>query len=155
MASLLHLGRKDLHEIYKTPKEQADTSDAVKQKLSVYFKPKESDTYKRYKFRDSKSERRESSVNYITRLKSLVTTCDFQDDTINDEIRDQFIFTCQSVKLKKFLLQEENLSLDKMTEIARNKELSDKQATEIADTLNETERVLANNHYKKPGESRT
>ena len=87
-------------------------------------------------------------------MKSLATISSFQDDTINDEIRDQFIFTCRSVKLKKILLQEENLSLDKMTEIAQNKELSEKQVTEIADTPNETKRILANNDYKKPDKSR-
>ena len=62
----------------------------------------------------AKQERGEPSLNYITRLKSLATTCDFQDDTINDEIKDQFIFTYRSVKLKKVLLQEENLSSDKI-----------------------------------------
>ena len=84
VALLLRLGGKDLREIYKTLIEQVHTFDAVKQKPSVYFKPKKSVTYERYKFKDAKQERRESSVNYITRLKSLTTTCDFQDDTIND-----------------------------------------------------------------------
>ena len=34
------------------------------------------------------------------------------------------------------------------------KKLSEKQATEIADTLIKTKQVLANNDYKKPDESR-
>ena len=41
-----------------------------------------------------------------------------------------------------------------MTEIARSKELLEKQVTETADTPNKTKRVLTNNDYKKPGESR-
>ena len=40
VALLLHLEGKYQREIYKTLKEQADTFDAVKQKLSVYCKSK-------------------------------------------------------------------------------------------------------------------
>ena len=46
------------------------------------------------------------------------------------------IFTCRSTTLKKKLLQQENLTLtlEKLLEIGRNKELSQKQATEISNT---------------------
>ena len=65
--------------------------------------------------------------------KTLAETCDFEGQ-VNIEIRDQFIFTCRSTTLKKKLLQQENLTLEKLLEIGRNKELSQKQATEISNT---------------------
>ena len=132
-ALLLHLGGKDLREIYKTVKAETDTYNDAKQKLSTYFNPKKNITYERFIFKSASQEVGESCSSYITRLKTLAETCDFEGQ-VNIEIRDQFIFTCRSTTLKKKLLQQENLTLEKLLEIGRNKELSQKQATEISNT---------------------
>ena len=54
-------------------------------------------------------------------MKTLAETCDFEAQ-VNIEIRDQFIFTCRSTTLKRKLLQQENLTLEKLLGIGRNKE---------------------------------
>ena len=136
VALLLHLGGENLREIYKTLKEDNDKFDAVKTKLTNYFKPKKNVTYERYILKSTVQEKDESSSSYITRLKSLAQTCEFgaQRDA---EVRDHFIFTCHSKSLKQKLLREENLTLDRLLEISRAKEMSEKQAAEIKGSKSE------------------
>ena len=110
-ALLLHLGGKDLRQIYKTVKAETDTYNDVKQKLSRYFNPKKNVTYERFIFKSASQEVGESCSSYITRLKTLAETCDFEG---NNEIRDHFVFTCRLTTLKKKLLQQENLTLEKL-----------------------------------------
>ena len=78
-------------------------------------------------------------------MKALSETCEFADK--DNEIRDHFIYTCRSKALKTKLLSENDLNLEKLTEIARNMELSKIQAEEIeqkAEPKNESV-----NHLKK------
>ena len=131
VALLLHLGGKDLREVYKTLQANDDNYNTVKEKLTTYFNPKKNITYERFNFKSATQDLGESCSTYITRLKSLCETCDF-GTTAENEIRDQFIFTCRSSNLKKKLLKEENLTLEKLLEISRTEELSQKQANEIS-----------------------
>ena len=65
----------------------------------------------------------EDSITYITRLRRLGTSCEYQN--IENEIRDQFIVTCKSTKLRKLLLREENLTLDKLKTITSREETAE------------------------------
>jgi len=138
LALLLHLGGKDLREIYQTLKEENDNFDRVKTKLTTYFQPKKNVTFERYQFKNAKQESGESSAAYVTRLKTLAQYCEFPDVSLNNEIRDHFIFTCKSAALRKKLLQEEDLTLTKLLEIARTKETTEKQASEISEKTNDS-----------------
>ena len=51
LALLLHLGGTQLREIYGTLKEDGDTLDDVKRKLTEYFQPRKKTTYERFKFK--------------------------------------------------------------------------------------------------------
>ena len=53
LALLLHLGGKDLREIYKTMTEENDEYASVKDKLTNYFRPKKNLTYERYLFKST------------------------------------------------------------------------------------------------------
>lgn len=55
----------------------------------------------------------------------LAKTCEFHDTS--DEIVDQVIEKCCSKKLRKRLLREPNIDLDKMLEIAQISETTDRQ----------------------------
>ena len=149
LALLLHLGGPQLRDIYSTLKEDGDNFDLVKQKFTSYFQPRKNTTYERFKFKDSKQEKGESNTVYVTRLKTLAESCEFASQ--DDEIRDHFIYTCRSKTLKTKLLREEDLTLEKLIEIARNLELSQIQATEIEQknepTKEENVNRLSNKKY--------
>ena len=128
-ALLLHLAGKDIKEIYKTLKEEGDKFEDLCQKLTEYFQPKKNVTYERYIFKQAKQLKDESSVNYITRLRNLAKSCDFHNN--EDAVRDQFISSCLSTKLREKLLQEKDVTLEKCVEHARATELSKAQAQEM------------------------
>jgi len=130
VALLLHLGERDLRKIYNTMKEENENYTAVKTKLKNYFKPKQNTTYNRYIFKNLTQEESESFLSYITRLRTAAENCQFHD--VEAEIRDHFIFTCRSKSLKKKLLQEENLTLARLIDHCKNKEVVEKQVEDIS-----------------------
>ena len=98
-------------------------------KLNEYFQPKKNITYERYVFKQAKQYKEENSINYITRLRNLAKSCDFTD--VSDEIKDQFISSCLSTKLREKLLREKEVTIEKCIEFARATELSKMQAEEM------------------------
>ena len=81
LALLLHLGGKDLREIYKTVKEENDEYASIKEKLTNYFRPKKNITYERYVFKSTTQNPDESTASYLTRLKSVAENCDYGTNT--------------------------------------------------------------------------
>ena len=63
----------------------------------------------------------------MTRLKSLIKTCNYAADIQNDAIRDQVIDHCYSSKLRKRLLRERELTLEKLQDI----EAAEQQSAEF------------------------
>ena len=68
----------------------------------------------------------------MVRLKKLADTCNFGDEKDNC-IRDQVVDKCKSQSLRKKLLAEKDLTLQKTLEIAQAKEASELQAAQIAE----------------------
>lgn len=83
-------------------------------------------------FRQINQEPRESSDNFLTRLRKLAESCEFHD--VEDAILDQFIEKCHSSTLRRKLLQEQNLTLDKLLQTARSLEAANQQANVIEST---------------------
>jgi len=133
-ALLLHCGGEDLRELYQTLPPLADGAvgeDATEYlkvctSLNTYFIPRQNKRYERHIFRSCAQEKNEPTSQYITRLRKLAKTCQFHDS--NDEIVDQVIEKCSSSKLRKRLLKEQDLTLDKLLEIALIIESADRQA---------------------------
>ena len=67
---------------------------------------------------EAKQETNESLYQFVTRLRKLATYCKYGNN-LNDEIRDQIIHTCKSTKLRTWLLQEQDLTLEKLQNIGR------------------------------------
>ena len=95
-------------------------------KLSAYFEPKKNISYERHVFHKSKQSADETIDNYVVRLSKLAISFEFTDK--NEMIRDQVVNSCCSTKLRKRLLEEETLMLDKVKTIARTCELSETHA---------------------------
>ena len=145
-ALLLHIAGKEVREIYRAMPANADnvvdTYDSIIQKLDDYFKPKKNLSYERYVFKKAKQLEDEDAATYITKLRTLAESCEYQD--INVEIRDQFVVTCESVKLRKRLLRENNLTLEKLQDIARREETTKQQASEIEKSMESIKEVTNN-----------
>jgi len=62
----------------------------------------------------------ESVEQYVTRLRTLTLHCEYTDR--NDQIRDHFIASCDSTKLRKRLLTEPALTLEKILDIGQARE---------------------------------
>ena len=81
-AVLLHLGGNDIRDIYKPIKEEEDTFEIICKKLDDYFKPRKNLLYERYKFKQAKQNHDESTPAYVTRLKNLALTFEFENANI-------------------------------------------------------------------------
>ncbi|CAC5388121.1 unnamed protein product [Mytilus coruscus] len=113
-------GRKVLRDSFE---------DAVV-KFDQYFLPKKNQPVERHVFRKCKQNENESIDSYVTRLKNLAKTCDF-GTMLNDAIRDQVIDMCYSTKLRRRLLREKDLTLEKVQDIARASEAADQHSAQF------------------------
>ena len=103
--------------------------------------PKKSETVERYKFFTRFQKQGESFEKFITELRILAATCNF--DTLHDSLlRDRIIYCILDSHLREELLKEQNLYLAKCIQIGRAAELS-KERKEVIET-NESIHSLKN-----------
>ncbi|CAG2218703.1 unnamed protein product [Mytilus edulis] len=129
-ALLLHLIGQDAQDIFETFTETGDTFEDAVAKFDQYFLPKKNQPVERHVFRKCKQNENESIDNYVTRLKNLAKTCDF-GIMLNDAIRDQVVDMCYSTKLRRRLLREKDLTLEKVQDIARASEAADQHSAQF------------------------
>ncbi|CAB3989654.1 Transposon Tf2-9 poly [Paramuricea clavata] len=106
--------------------------DAKKRAVLLYVagsSPQKNVIYERY-VKQTHPTPGESVDSYITRLRTLAETCEFEG--AENEIRDQFVMTCSSHGFRTKLLRETDLTLAKLITMARAKELAVKQASNIS-----------------------
>ena len=101
-------------------------------KLDNHFIPRQNKRYERHIFRSCSQNETESTGQYVSQPWQLATTCEFHDT--QDEIVDQVIDRCNSKKLRKRLLKERDLTLDKLLEIALVIEAADHQSVKYEST---------------------
>ena len=130
-ALLLYLGGEDLRKIHRTLGDDQATYTHTKELLRQYFKPLKNITFERYQFFSSIQGVNETTMSYITRLRDIARNCEFDTYNNNLAIVDQVISKCHSHKLRRQLLRETDLNLEKMVKIAAALETSDLQAIEI------------------------
>ena len=128
-ALLLHVSGSDVQDIFETLADQETTyADAVTN-LSAYFKPKQNIAFEWHVFHKSTQSSDETVDNFIVRLSKLSISCEFQDK--DDMIKDK-VNSCTSTKLRNKLLEEENLTLEKVKTISRTFELSETHSKRMA-----------------------
>lgn len=127
-ALLLYLGGEQLRNIYETYEDTDKTFESTQGLLSAHFKQKKNTTFERFKFNGTKLIHGENTLSYITRLKKLAKSCDFDQYSAEDAIVDHFINTCASNTIRRKLLSQENLDLDTLLKISSTSELVENQA---------------------------
>ena len=132
-----------------------NTYDQAITKLNEHFNTKKNIPYERSVFREVKQETNESFDQFITRLRVLTTYCEYGNN-VNDEVRDEVIHTCKSTKLQTRLLQEQDLTLEKVENIGRIMKQSTKQSKNIEEPLHEANADTdeANKIVKQPCKSK-
>ncbi|KAB7501278.1 hypothetical protein Anas_13347, partial [Armadillidium nasatum] len=134
-AMLLHVAGTEVQEVYATMSRSDDDSYSdILTALDSKFSPKVSIRYERFLFRKAIQESNESTDSYVTRLKKLAASCDFNN--IEDSIIDQVIAKCHSSSLRRKLLQEANITLDSLLNTARAMEAAEMQASKMEDKAN-------------------
>ena len=121
-STLLHLLGEETQEIFETFEDTGTSLTDALAKLDEHFIPRRNVTYERSIFRKSTQTADETADQFCTRLRKLALHCEYTD--VNTELRDHFVSTCKSSKLRKRLLTEVNLTLDKTLTIARAMEQS-------------------------------
>ena len=133
-AVLLHVSGKQVRDIFNTFSNVGPSYQDACDRLDEYFLPKKNVIYERWQFHNSKQGTDENTLTYVTRLKTLSETCEYQNS--DEEVRDQFVFSCHDNKLREKLLQTKNLTLEKLLEVGKIYERAKQQANEIGGVEN-------------------
>ncbi|CAB4023777.1 Transposon Tf2-9 poly, partial [Paramuricea clavata] len=137
-AILLHLAGPEVQDIFETLEDTGNDLDTAIAKLTSYFEPQKNIPFERHNFRQTTQLQGETIEQLAIRLKHQVKFCEYGNP--NDMIRDQIIEHCSSSRLRRRLLREPELTLEKTVEIGRSFEASERQASQIeADSLKTTD----------------
>ena len=129
-AILLHLAGPDVQEIFETLPDTGEDYKTALEKLNEHFNPSKNIPFERHVFRQATQGPEESIDAFVTRLRTLARTCQF-DTSLDRMIRDQVIEKCVPNAFRRCLLREQDLTLNNLLLIARSFELADRQALEI------------------------
>ncbi|KAK3895908.1 hypothetical protein Pcinc_000408 [Petrolisthes cinctipes] len=143
-ALFLHIAGQEVQEIFDTFSGELDTFEKAISALDKYFVPLVNMRYERVLFRQIHQESNEPTDTFVTRLRKLAESCNFHDS--EDAILDQAIEKCASSQLRRKVLQERNITLDKFLQIARAMEAADRHADIIEGSSNG--RVVQVNYVK-------
>lgn len=131
-ALLLHVAGPEVQEVFSAFTATCDNYKGTVEALKAQFFTKTNKRYERVLFRQINQEARQSSDNFVIRLRKLAESCDFHD--VDDAIVDEFIEKYCSSSLRRKLLQEQDLTLEKLLQIARSLETAYQQANVIEST---------------------
>ena len=137
-ATFLHCLGPPAQRVFQTLPGDKSTLKKAIEVLQAHFTPKRNIVSERYKFRLRAQNPDESIENYITSLRELVKTCQF-DALEEDMLRDQIVEKCYSKNLREKLLNIEDLTLQKTLRTARLFESAQEDSKFMSGTSSSTE----------------
>ena len=117
---LLHPIGSETQEIFDTLADTGGTFDTALTTLNNHFSVQKNIPYEQSKFHQAHQEQGESIEQFVTRLRKLSSFCEHNHQ--DEQIRDQVLVACLSMELRKKLLTEKELTLNKTIEIAKTME---------------------------------
>ena len=105
------------------PVDDQNVYDLAVAALDEYFQPQNNAAFERSQFRAMVQLPSETVDPYITRLRQKAVYCDFHN--VDENIRDQIIEKCYSQRLRRKLLERNNVTLPQVREIAQAIEASE------------------------------
>ena len=131
-ALLIHYAGEEVFDIFDTftdAQKGGEDENGYKtlcKSLTDYFDPKKNIDFETVKFRQARQEPGETVDAFCVRLRKLASTCDFAD--LDRELKTQIFCGCTSKRLQRRSAREE-MTLDKLLELARSLELADMQVS--------------------------
>ena len=131
-ALLLHClgteGQRIYNSLPATVKQEQETLlDQAIRALDGFFKPKTNVVAERYKFRSRGQQVNETTSQWVSSLRQLATTCEYED-RVDEFVRDQIVEKTNSARLRQRLLLEPDLTLSKTLTIAESVETAEREA---------------------------
>ncbi|UYV75188.1 K02A2.6-like, partial [Cordylochernes scorpioides] len=129
VAILLNFIGEEALEVFNTfhlKEDEAENFDLVINKFDDFCEPKKNVIFERFKFFSATQKDGESIDSFITELKGLSTSCEFESQK-DSLIRDRIVYGIQDKALQERLLREPNLTLIKAIEMCKTDEISKQQ----------------------------
>ncbi|UYV77008.1 hypothetical protein LAZ67_14002803 [Cordylochernes scorpioides] len=129
VAILLNFIGEEALEVFNTfhlKEDEAENFDFVINKFDDFCEPKKNVIFERFKFFSATQKDGESIDSFITELKGLSTSCEFESQK-DSLIRDRIVYGIQDKALQERLLREPNLTLLKAIEMCKTDEISKQQ----------------------------
>lgn len=86
--------------------------------LSKHFSPKLNVPFERHVFRQLRQEEGESMSAFVAKLRKQAKNCDFKD--LDDQLRDQVISNCFSSELRREMLRDADITIQKIEVLAKS-----------------------------------
>ena len=150
-ALLLYCGGEDLRRIHDTLDDKVgedETFENTVECLNRYFDTTTNITYERHLFRNLVQNGDESIKSFVTRLREQSYKCEFNAYSEDQALVDQVVEKCKSYKLRRKLLQERDLNIEKLTSIATSLEMTDRQVAAF-ENKEQTEEINALRNFNK------
>ena len=132
-STLLTVAGEEALEIFNTfglTDEHKVKIDVVIKKFEEYCTPKRSVTYERHVFNTRAQGATEGIDVYVTELRKLARNCEFGE--LHDSIiRDRIVCGIRSNEVRKRLLREKDLSLERAVKMCKSSEITENQAKNI------------------------
>ncbi|UYV84941.1 hypothetical protein LAZ67_X004064, partial [Cordylochernes scorpioides] len=129
VAILLNFIGEEALKVFNTfhlKEDEGENFDLVINKFDNFCEPKKNVIFERFKFFSATQKDGESIDSFITELKGLSTSCEFESQK-ESLIRDRIVYGIQDKALQERLLREPNLTLLKAIEMCKTDEISKKQ----------------------------
>ena len=116
-----------------------------------YFTGQTNETFERYLFNSRSQKEDESIDHYVSALRALANSCNFCQCLHDSLIRDKIVFGIKEPALRKRLLHERKLTLEKAIDICKSGETTARHLKDLATAtdMNE-ENALKLRDDKKP-----
>ena len=127
VATLLTVIGEEAREVYSTFNDWEKDGDDKKikpvlKKFGEYCEPRKNIPFERFKFNRRMQEPGETYDLYRTALRKLADSCNFEEITPEEILRDRLVFGIRDSKVRERLLRETKLTLEKTYEICRASE---------------------------------
>ena len=103
--------------------------------LQQRFSPKQSTIYARAQFNRRLQSSHETSLDFVTILRSLASKCNYSDDMRDELIRDRFVAGCCNDRIReRLLLENDNMTLEQALTLAQTFERATSESSKVGNT---------------------
>ena len=157
VATILTVIGKEAREVYATFNDWENDGDDKKitpvlKKFGEYCEPRKNIPFERFKFNRRMQEPGETYDQYRTALQKLADSCNFEEITPEEILRDRLVFGIRDRKVRERLLRETKLTLEKTDEICTASESMLAQMKIVGNSEGQT--VNRGNKTKSPAANR-